>query len=231
MQPILETGRARKVAQKRELIIHTIGHSNLSMDRLIELLRSGAIETVIDIRTRPFSSYVPHFNRSNLEQTLKKEGIEYVFMGNTLGGYPRDPDCYIHDTGRKKKTPDYTVMSTKDWFKQGLKAVIEIGQHKKVVLMCSEEDPARCHRHHLISKSLAGEGVEVIHIRANGNLESFDNRDNRTDDPGVKCVDKGEVDNRPYVVRDLFNSENGAGCLSEESRLPKEEKCKQLSLF
>jgi len=231
VQPIPETGRVQKTARKKELIIYTIGHSNLSMDRLIELLRSGAIETVIDIRTRPFSSYVPHFNRSNLEQTLKKEGIEYVFMGNTLGGYPRDPDCYIHDTGRTKKTPDYTVMSTKDWFKQGLKAAIEIGQHKKVVLMCSEEDPGRCHRHHLISQSLAAKGVKVIHIRANGNLESPDFGLNYTDDRQTKDVDKVEVNKQHYVVHDLFNSGNGDGCLSEESRLPKKEKCKQLSLF
>jgi len=35
--------------------------------------------------------------------------------------------------------------------------------------MCSEEDPARCHRHHLIGRYLVEQGVYVLHIRFNGN--------------------------------------------------------------
>jgi len=231
VQPIPETGRVQKTAQKKELIIYTIGHSNLSIDRLIELLKSSAIETVIDIRTRPFSSYVPHFNRPNLERTLRKEGIEYVFMGDTLGGYPKDSDCYVCDSDRKKMTPDYNVMAGKDWFKEGLKAAIEIGRHKKVVLMCSEEDPNKCHRHHLISQSLAAEGVKVIHIRANGNLENPEFGLNYTDDRQMKDVDKVEVAKRPYGAGDLLNSGNGDGHLVDDSGLYKKKKCEQLSLF
>jgi uncharacterized protein (DUF488 family) len=37
--------------------------------------------------------------------------------------------------------------------------------------MCSEEDPARCHRHHLIAQSLLTQGVVVQHIRRGGTLE------------------------------------------------------------
>ena len=37
--------------------------------------------------------------------------------------------------------------------------------------MCSEEDPRRCHRHHLIARSLLELGIEVGHIRRDGTVE------------------------------------------------------------
>jgi uncharacterized protein (DUF488 family) len=36
--------------------------------------------------------------------------------------------------------------------------------------MCSEEDPARCHRRLLVTRALTGRGVEVRHIRGNGSV-------------------------------------------------------------
>jgi hypothetical protein len=38
--------------------------------------------------------------------------------------------------------------------------------------MCSEENPAQCHRHHLIAKFLIGEypEVKIQHIRGDGNV-------------------------------------------------------------
>jgi len=38
------------------------------------------------------------------------------------------------------------------------------------VLMCSEEDPAICHRHHLIGRYLTKQGITVWHIRSDGNM-------------------------------------------------------------
>jgi hypothetical protein len=37
--------------------------------------------------------------------------------------------------------------------------------------MCSEEDPLRCHRHHLIEASLRDRNVEVFHIRGDGSVQ------------------------------------------------------------
>jgi len=228
MQLILDASRVESMAHESKLVIYTIGHSNVSMDRFLELLESCAIETVIDIRTRPFSSYVPHFNRPNIEQALRREGVEYVFMGDVLGGYPRDPDCYIYNVARNKRIPDYEVMAGKDWFKDGLRTAIEVAQHKKAVLMCSEEDPGKCHRHCLVSKSLAEDGVKVIHIRANGNLESADFGNSHADDRG-KDVDKGVAENQPHMTGDLFSSGNVNSHIADHSKPPKEYG--QLSLF
>jgi uncharacterized protein (DUF488 family) len=40
-------------------------------------------------------------------------------------------------------------------------------------VMCSEEDPRRCHRHHLLEPSLRELGVAVLHIRRDGSLETI----------------------------------------------------------
>ena len=140
------------------------------MEHLISILKAHHIEVLIDIRTKPYSSYVPQFNRPNLERAIINEGIGYIFTGDRLGGYPKDTDCYVQD-GSGKRTPDYEVMRGKDWFREGLDAVIAISKDKRVVLMCSEEDPNKCHRHRLLSKSLAERGIRIIHIRGDGRLE------------------------------------------------------------
>jgi len=171
--------------QEKGPVIYTIGHSNLSMERFLGLLRSHAIETVIDVRTTPFSAYVSHFNRPNLEHALGEEGVEYVFMGDVLGGRPEDPTCYSYDDDGKKRAPDYRIIANKEWFRKGLKTAIGIGRCKKAVLLCSEEDPGRCHRHHLVARSLDADGVKAIHIRGNGRLERAYFGGDHIDDSGV----------------------------------------------
>src|SRR3972149_4722016 len=47
------------------------------------------------------------------------------------------------------------------------------GQHR-VAIMCSEEGAAVCHRPLLVTRVLSGRGVDVLHIRADGRLETED---------------------------------------------------------
>jgi uncharacterized protein (DUF488 family) len=39
-------------------------------------------------------------------------------------------------------------------------------------VMCSEENPYICHRHHLIEPAVRDRGVQVLHIRRDGRLDS-----------------------------------------------------------
>jgi len=48
---------------------------------------------------------------------------------------------------------------------------MEIALRQRIVLLCSEEDPRRCHRHHLVARSLMDVGVRVLHIRRSGEVE------------------------------------------------------------
>jgi uncharacterized protein (DUF488 family) len=155
------------------LTIYTIGHSNVLASKIVDLLEQHEIKVLVDVRSSPYSQYSPQFNRENFKNTLKENQIEYKYEGEYLGGRPKDPSCY-----KNKNTPDgkadflhlvdYPVVMTKDWFQKGIGGLIEISAQKRTAIMCSEEDPGHCHRHHLIGKFLLQKGIQVLHIRSDG---------------------------------------------------------------
>ena len=54
---------------------------------------------IIDVRTVAKSGYTPHFNKMTLINLLKKNNIEYKYMGKTLGGRPEKEDLLIVTAG------------------------------------------------------------------------------------------------------------------------------------
>jgi uncharacterized protein (DUF488 family) len=159
--------------QTELLTIYTIGHSNILASQLIELLRMHNIQTLVDVRSSPYSQYSPQYNKETIEKTLQEAGIEYRFAGDLLGGRPKDPTCY-----KSKDLPDgkvdylnlvdYPTVMTKDFFLQGIQRLLEVAQGSRTAIMCSEVDPAECHRHHLIGRYLVGKNITVLHIRGDG---------------------------------------------------------------
>ena len=77
--------------------IYTVGHSNHPLEKFLALLSKHRIQLVVDVRSRPYSRFVPHFNRKALEETLRKEGIDYRFLGDKLGG--KRPDGMVDQKG------------------------------------------------------------------------------------------------------------------------------------
>ena len=71
--------------------LFTVGHSNHSMDEFIALLKKHEIQVLADVRSSPYSAYVTHFAREELEASLKQTGIKYLFLGKELGGRPDAP--------------------------------------------------------------------------------------------------------------------------------------------
>ena len=63
----------------------TIGTGHRSLEELLALLRQASIEVLADVRSYP-KSHLPHFSRPELERSLREAGIEYVWMGDDLGG-------------------------------------------------------------------------------------------------------------------------------------------------
>ncbi|NJD04090.1 MAG: DUF488 domain-containing protein [Ruminiclostridium sp.] len=157
--------------------IYTIGHSNIDFERFLSMLKG--IEVLVDARSEPYSKYVPQFNSDILKKQLEKAGIEYIFMkndfaGNIIGGRPKDRDCY--EDGEVV----YERIRKKNWYKEGISTLIELAHKKKIAIMCSEEDPYKCHRHNLITQSLLRSGVIVYHIRSEGIKEKIEKPDKIT---------------------------------------------------
>jgi len=71
----------------------------------------------------------------------------------------------------------------RDFFQKGIGRLLQIAEQERTVIMCSEEDPAQCHRHHLIGKYLIQQGLAVLHIRGDGNIVKDQYLPNLPDEP------------------------------------------------
>lgn len=153
--------------------LYTIGHSNMPVDEFLVLLRANEIQTLVDVRSSPYSQYTSQFDRENLHLKLEDVGMEYIFAGGALGGRPKDPTCY--KSGRVPdgkanylELVDYGEVAKRPWYQDGIGQLLDLASVNRVAVMCSEEDPSDCHRQHLITKTLLQCGVSVWHIRRNG---------------------------------------------------------------
>ena len=139
--------------------LYSIGHGNKSIVTLFEELNKFNINYLIDIRSKPYSKYNPQFNRNEIKYSLEHKGIKYTYMGDVLGGLPDDLTCYTNGH------VDYNKLKDKDFFKKGLERLITAHNKKiKVVIMCSESNPAECHRTKLIGEELKKKGIILNHI-------------------------------------------------------------------
>jgi uncharacterized protein (DUF488 family) len=147
------------------LVIWTVGHSNHPVDDLVDLLRAERIDVLADVRSQPYSRHNPQFRRENLKASLEEAGLRYVFLGAELGGRPPEREFY-DARGRAR----YDLVTGTERFQAGLERLTTGAAAYRVVIMCSEEDPARCHRRLLITTALVKLGVGVRHIRGNGQV-------------------------------------------------------------
>ncbi|MBP1946294.1 DUF488 family protein [Methanobacterium petrolearium] len=149
--------------------IFTIGHSNHLLSSFLGLIQKQDISMVVDVRSSPYSKYSPHFNKKPLEKALDDHHIKYIYLGNKIGGKPRDKRFYHEDR------LVYHRLEADGKYQEGLNELMDQAEDNRIVLMCSEEDPNRCHRHHLISQSLLKNGFKITHILGDGTLEKIGN--------------------------------------------------------
>ena len=153
--------------------ILTIGHSRHPLERFLSLLTTAQVSVVADVRSAPVSRFSPHFNKPALAASLAGQRIDYVFLGQALGGRPERPGLYTQ--GRA----DYEKMAASPEFRAGLAQLIETAEQHRLAAMCSEADPLDCHRCLLIGRALAAAGQDVGHILASGEIVSHAQEEDR----------------------------------------------------
>ena len=145
----------------------TIGHSNHSLEHFLGLLKMHGVEAVAEVRSYPYSNYSPQFDREALKPALAAAGVAYVDLGPELGGRPEGQEFY--DEGGHVL---YDRVAGTAKFLAGLRRLQEGMGKYRVAMMCSEENPAACHRKLLVARVLAERGVRVEHIRGDGRLQT-----------------------------------------------------------
>ncbi len=154
--------------------VNTVGHSTATIERFIELLRQARIETLVDVRSVPYSRRVPHANRENLKHAIEQAGLDYVYLGDKIGGKTDDPAMQLPNG----KT-DYQLVRQSKSFQEGIEELLALANDKNTAIMCAEEDPAHCHRTALIAPALIELGCNVLHHRHDGTTESQEQLDHR----------------------------------------------------
>ncbi len=145
----------------------TIGHSNHPLEVFLALLGQHRMEVVADVRSSPYSGYASQFNREALNPALRGRAIRYLFLGDLLGGRAEDKRFY-DDEGRVL----YDQMAQSPGFRQGIRRLLEGVAKFRVAILCGEEDPTDCHRRRLVGRVMLEHGVQLMHIRGDGSVQS-----------------------------------------------------------
>ena len=143
----------------------TIGHSNLPEERFAAMLQAAGMRTLADVRSVPASRYCPWFSKRHLSARLAQAGIDYVAMGDALGGRPRHASLYCDGVA------DYEAMAAVSEFRAGLDQVQTLTARARVSLMCAEREPLDCHRCLLVARALAARDLTIGHILHDGTIE------------------------------------------------------------
>ena len=144
----------------------TIGHSRHPLEVFLQLLEHHDIELLADVRSVPQSRFSPQFGRKQLEAAVAAAGRSYAFLGKELGGRPDGASFYDDDGyvlyGRRARSAE---------FLDGVRRLEAELPGRRVAILCSEENPAHCHRRLLVGRVLGARGVAIDHIRGDGRLE------------------------------------------------------------
>jgi uncharacterized protein (DUF488 family) len=148
-------------------VLYTVGYGHRSVDQLVEVLRRYEIVRLIDVRSAPYSRFKPEFSREPLALQLEQQGIVYQFMGDSLGGQPRDPVCFTDGK------VDYAKLRAQPCFGAGLDRLRALlAQPGRLTLMCSEGRPEACHRSKLIGEAAVAREFQVRHIDEDDQLRT-----------------------------------------------------------
>jgi uncharacterized protein (DUF488 family) len=144
--------------------IFTIGHSTRPIDEFIHLLRTHGVQKVLDVRTIAKSRHNPQFGETELAASLREAGLGYQRL-KTLGGLRHSSAAFesINGAWRNASFRAYADYMQTPAFDAGIDKLIALGKDERVVIMCAEAVPWRCHRS-LIGDALLARGIEVLDI-------------------------------------------------------------------
>src|SRR5581483_730431 len=142
--------------------LYTIGFTRKPLRRFVELVREAGVDLVVDVRLRNTGQLAGWAKRDDLAYILEILGIEYRHRPELaptpalLTRYRRDHDWVAYEA-------EFGELMRE---RGGIAVVGAIlAAARRPCLMCSEADPARCHRR-LVAEQLAAtyRALKVVHL-------------------------------------------------------------------
>lgn len=143
--------------------VYTVGHSTRSQEELLEVLRSGGVDLLVDVRRYPRSRRHPWFDREALGRFLEASGVAYRHE-EILGGRRGPPDPDSPNRGwRNEGFRAYADHLRRDDARKALRRLVRESESRVPAVLCAEAVPWRCHRR-IIADHLVAAGVPVRHL-------------------------------------------------------------------
>jgi uncharacterized protein (DUF488 family) len=161
--------------------VYTVGHSNRLLPEFITLLQQNTIQTLVDIRTNPYSGRFPHFSQEVFHETMDDNGIVYHWAGRQLGGQRESTNPISHPALRDDSRRGFAEYMETPQFERAIAQLINLASTAKTAIMCAEKHAEYCHRT-LISDYLTLKNIRVVHIIDNNqSIEHEMSRSARTE--------------------------------------------------
>lgn len=151
----------------------TIGHSNRTVEAVLEMLQEAGVRLLVDVRSFPRSRSNPAFNHEGFPARLAESQIGYEHMPALGGRRPKQPgaDQALNDFWKVQSFHNYADYALGPQFQEALHRLLDMGGEQSLALMCSEAVWWRCHRR-IITDYLLLHGREVRHLMAPGRIEN-----------------------------------------------------------
>ncbi len=147
------------------LQLYSLGHSDRTAAEFLEMLDTFGIRCLVDVRAQPVSRRHPHFSRTSLVPLLRDMGIDYHWLGSSLGGMRKSdadvlsPHVALHSQGMRAYADHMATAA----FRAGAASLLERARLMPTAMMCAEKWPQNCHRS-LLADYLVHQQVQVIHV-------------------------------------------------------------------
>lgn len=122
-------------------VIYSIGHSTRTIEEFIFELNSVNFNYIVDLRSKPYSRFVPQYNKNRLQDLFWSK---YIFMWDSL--------WWMDD--------DISFEKFMFWIEK----LSNLAKDHIVVFFCSEKDYKKCHRFYKITPELEIREFKVIHL-------------------------------------------------------------------
>jgi len=145
-----------------EPVVLTVGHSTRPLAEFVAMLKAHSVARLIDVRTVPRSRHNPQFNLDTLPAELAANGIGYEHVAG-LGGFRRTHPGSLNTGWRNLSFRGFADYMQTSEFADNLAELIAKAKRERIVLMCAEAVPWRCHRS-LIADALLVHDLRVEEI-------------------------------------------------------------------
>lgn len=152
--------------------IFTIGHSTRSIEAFVDLLRSGRVEQVVDIRTIPRSRTNPQYNPASLAAALSDHQIGHSQLPELGGRRPKSktvPDP-VNAYWQNRSFHNYADHALSEEYRRGFATLMDLSLRRRCAIMCAEAVWWRCHRR-IVADYLLAADREVFHLMGDDRIE------------------------------------------------------------